>query len=162
MGWTKRQFVLQAFRKAGLAAVVFDLEPDQLQSAMVDMDAMVGTWYAKGIRIGYPLPQSPQNADLDQATGVPGEANEAIYLNLSIRIAPDFGKIIAPEVKIAAKLAYDVLIAKAAMPGKQQMPSAMPQGAGNKAWERNEVFVTPPDLSPFGVSNSGNLTFLEE
>lgn len=162
MGWSKRQFVEQAFRKAGLAALVFDLQPDQLQSAMVDMDAMVSTWYSKGIKIGYPLPTNPQNSDLDQETGVPSEANEAIYLNLALRIAPDFGKTVMPEVKISAKLAYDALLSKASMPGKQQLPRTMPQGAGNKPWTRDEVFVTPPDLSPLGVSDSGNLTFLEE
>lgn len=162
MGWTKRQFVEQAFRKAGLAALVFDLQPEQLQSAMVDMDAMVATWYAKGIKLGYPLPSSPQNSDLDQATGVPSEANEAIYLNLALRIAPDFGKTIMPEVKTAAKLAYDSLLSKAAMPGIQQLPGDMPRGAGNKPWRRENVFITAPDLNPLGVADSGNLTFLEE
>ena len=161
MSFTKRQFVEQAFRKAGLAALVFDLQPDQLQSAAVDMDAMVSTWYNKGIKIGYPLPTSPENTDLDQETGVPFEANEAIYLNLALRIVPDFGKTIMPEVKTAAKLAYDVLLARAAMPGKQQMPDTMPQGAGNKPWRNDETFMNSPNLAPLDVADSGNLTFLE-
>lgn len=162
MGWSKRQFVEQAFRKAGLAAIVFDLQPDQLQSAMVDMDAMVATWYAKGIKIGYPLPSSPQNSGLDQATSVPSEGNEAIYLNLALRIAPDFGKTVMPDVKISAKLAYDALLAKAAMPGKTQLPVTMPQGAGNKPWRREETFINPPDLNPLDVAGNGQITFLEE
>ena len=143
MSWTKRQFVQQAFRKAGLAAYVFDLTPDQLDSAMRDMDSMLATWNAKGIRLGYPVPTSPENSDLDQETNVPDSANEAIYLNLAIRIAPDFGKMIPPEVKVGAKLAYDALLSRAAMPMEMQLPS-MPSGAGNKPWRTENPFLPSP------------------
>jgi len=144
MSWTKRQFVEQAFRKAGLAAYVFDLTPDQLNSAMVDMDAMLATWNAKGIRLGYPVPTSPENSDLDQESNVPDSANEAIYLNLALRIAPDFGKAIVPEVKISAKLAYDALLSRATMPAEQQLPSTLPSGAGNKSWRTETPFIRKP------------------
>ena len=143
MSWTKLQFVQQAFRKAGLAAYVFDLTPDQLDSAMHDLDAMMATWNAKGIRLGYPVPTSPENATLGQETNVPDSANEAIYLNLAIRIAPDFGKMIPPEVKVSAKLAYDALLSRAAMPDEMQLPS-MPSGAGNKSWRTDNPFLTAP------------------
>jgi hypothetical protein len=147
MSWTKRQFVEQAFRKAGLAAYVFDLTPDQLNSAMVDMDSMLATWNAKGIRLGYPVPTSPENSDLNQETNVPDSANEAIYLNLAIRIAPDFGKTIMPEIKIGAKLAYDALLARATMPAEQQLPGALPSGAGSKSWRTETPFIRKPEES---------------
>jgi hypothetical protein len=44
MGWTKRQFITQAFEEIGLAAYVFDLTTEQLQSALRRMDAMVAGW----------------------------------------------------------------------------------------------------------------------
>ena len=56
MGWTKRQFIEQAFEEIGLAAYVFDLTPEQLQSALRRLDAMMAGWNTNGIRIGWPMP----------------------------------------------------------------------------------------------------------
>jgi hypothetical protein len=160
VSWTKRQLVEQAFRKAGLAALVFDLTPDQLNSAMIDMDAMMGTWYAKGIQTGYPVPTSPQNADLDEVTGVADSVPEAIYLNLALRIAPDFGKMVMPETKTAAKLAYDALLIRAAQPIEMQLPGAMPAGAGNQRGGWNiDPFLQNPNTDPLQNADNGNLIF---
>jgi len=65
MGYSKRQFVEAAFEEVGLAAYVFDLQPQQLESALRRLDAMMAEWNAKGIRLGYPLPGSPQNSDIN-------------------------------------------------------------------------------------------------
>ena len=51
MGWTKRQYIEQAFEEVGLAAYVFDLTPEQLQSALRKLDAMMAEWNAKGLRL---------------------------------------------------------------------------------------------------------------
>ena len=48
MGWTKRQFVAQAFEEIGLASYVFDLTPEQLQSALRRLDTMMAAWNALG------------------------------------------------------------------------------------------------------------------
>ena len=66
MGYSKRQFVAAAFEEIGLASYVFDLQTEQLQSAMRRIDAMMADWNGKGIRLGYPLPGSPQDSDLDE------------------------------------------------------------------------------------------------
>lgn len=158
MGWTKRQFVTQAFEEIGLAAYVFDLTPEQLQSALVRLDSMMASWNAKGIRLGYPVPLSPQDSDLDEETGVPDAANEAIYLNLGIRIAPGFGKTVAPDTKSSAKLAYDTLLAKAAMPVEQQLPGTVPSGAGNKPWRIDNPFLRQP-VDPLLAGEDGPIEF---
>ena len=41
MGWTKQQLVEQAFEEIGMANYVFDLQVEQLQSAMYQLDAMM-------------------------------------------------------------------------------------------------------------------------
>ena len=33
MSWTKRQYIVDAFEEIGLASYVYDLQPEQLQSA---------------------------------------------------------------------------------------------------------------------------------
>lgn len=159
MGWTKRQFVTQAFEEVGLAAYVFDLTPEQMQSALNRLDAMMASWNAKGIRLGYPIASNPQNGDLDEETNVPDSANEAIYLNLGIRLAPSFGKSVAPETKASAKMAYDTLLSRSAMPPEQQMPSIMPSGAGNKPWR---VYANPflrPPVKPLLAGEDGLIEF---
>ena len=88
MGWTKRQFIEQAFDEIGLASYAFDLGPEQMQSALRRLDTMLAAWNALGIRLAYPLPSSPQDSDLDEQTNVPDSSNEAIYTNLAIKLAP--------------------------------------------------------------------------
>lgn len=144
MSWTKRQFVEQAFNEAGLASYVFDLTPEQLQSALRQLDAMLATWNSKGIRISFPLPSSPELSDIDQETTVPDSANEAIYLNLAVRIAPGFGRQLLPDTKASAKAAYDALLARAAMPIEMQLPMNMPVGAGNKPFVWGNNFTDEP------------------
>jgi hypothetical protein len=144
MGWTKRQFVEQAFDEVGYAAHVFDLQPEQIQSALWRLDSMMAAWNAKGIRVGYPVPGSPNDSDIDDQTNVPDSANEAIYLNLAIRIAPSIGKVVSPDTKANAKMAYDTLLSIAAMPMEMQLPATMPSGAGNRPWNIEQPFIRPP------------------
>lgn len=158
MGWTKRQFVTQAFEEIGLAAYVFDLNPEQLQSGLRRLDSMMATWNAKGIRLGYPLPSSPQDSDLDEQTNVPDSSNEAIYLNLALRFAPSFGKTPSVDTKATAKAAYDNLLSIAAMPMEMQLPGTLPVGAGNKPWNIDQPFVNPP-VDPLLAGQDGEIQF---
>ena len=103
MGWTKRQFIEQAFDEIGLASYAFDLTPEQMQSALRRLDTMIAAWNALGIRLGYPLPSSPQDSDLDEQTNVPDRSNEAIYTNLAIKLAPSYGKQVMPDTKARPK-----------------------------------------------------------
>lgn len=146
MGWTKRQFITQAFEEIGLAAYVFDLTPEQLESALRRLDSMIAGWNANGVRIGYPLPGSPGASDIDAQSGVPDFANEAIYLNLALRLAPSYGKTVSPESKQFADMAYNQLVNQTALPTpERQMPKTMPRGQGTKPWRNfNNPFIIPP------------------
>lgn len=161
MGWTKRQFIEQAFSKIGLAGYVFDLTAEQLQSAARDLDAMMGTWDANGIRIGWPLSLDPGAVNIDTDTGAPTRANEAIYLNLATRIGSDFGKEPPARVLVSAKSAYDELVRWSTMPREMQFPGTLPAGAGNKTWrDYDNPFVRQPDDSPIQVGDNGQLDFI--
>lgn len=161
MGWSKRQFVEQAFNEIGLSGYIFDLSPDQLQTALRQLDAMLGTWNGKGIHLGWPTPVNPQNSDIDEETNVITWANEAIYLNLAVRLGPAFGKAVPPETKANAKSAYDVVLSIAAFPRQQQMPGTMPAGAGNKPWRRyDDNFLRQPDDGPLVVTGNDQLDFI--
>jgi hypothetical protein len=159
MGYSKRQFVAAAFEEIGLASYVFDLQQEQLQSAMRRIDAMMADWNGKGIRLGYPLPNSPQDSDLDEPTLVPDWANEAIITNGAVRIAPGYGKVVMPETKAVAKDSYNTLLQRATMPPEQQLPATMPAGAGNKPWRvYDNPFIRPP-VDPVDAGPDGPLQF---
>ena len=159
MGYSKRQFVAAAFEEIGLASYVFDLQPEQLQSAMRRIDAMMADWNGKGIRLGYPLPNSPQDSDLDEPTLVPDWANEAIITNGAVRHAPGYGKVVMPETKAVAKDSYNTLLQRATMPPEQQLPATMPAGAGNKPWRvYDNPFIRPP-VDPVDAGPDGPLQF---
>lgn len=159
MGYSKRQFVEAAFEEIGLAAYAFDLQPDQLESAVRRLDAMMALWNGKGIRLGYPLPGSPQNSDLDAESEVPDSANQAIITNLAVILAPSYGKQVMPETKVAGKLAYDVLLSRAVMPNQKQFPSTLPLGQGNKPWRiYDDEFARPP-VDPVLAGQDGPIEF---
>lgn len=156
MSYTKRQFVEGAFEEAGMAAYVFDLTPQMLQSACRRLDAMMATWNAKGIRLAYPLAANPEDTDIDAETTVPDSANEAIICNLAMRIAPGYGKQVTPGTMATAKAAYDTLMARAAMPQEQQFPGTLPAGAGNKPWRYGDPFMPAP-VDPVRTGPDGPL-----
>lgn len=157
MGWTKRQLVVQAFEELGLGAYIFDLEPEQLQSALRRLDSMMGVWDGKGIRLGYPI-SSPEESDLDDNSNLPDAATETVFLNLALRLAPSFGKTPSADTKAAAKEGYGVLLAKAAMPPEMQLPGTMPAGAGNKTRGIVNPFMPEPS-DPLKTGSDGVLDF---
>ncbi len=159
MGYSKRQFVTAALEEIGIASYSFDVSPEQLESALRRLDSMIAAWNALGIRLGYPLPSSPQDSDLDEQTNVPDSSNEAIYTNLAIKLAPSYGKQVMPDTKATAKESYNTLLSRAAMPMEQQMPSTMPSGSGNKPWRvYDNPFLRPP-VDPLLAGQDGPIEF---
>lgn len=143
--YSKRWFVTKAFSKIGLAGYVFDLQPEQLQYALEDLDSMMASWDSLGIRVGWSIPNAGGSSDLDDEVDVPYYAREAIYLQLALRIAPDVGKTVAPELRSTATIAFDTLCRQMAQPVPMQFPDTLPSGAGNKPWRNvDNPFLGPP------------------
>lgn len=159
MGYSKRQFIAAAFEEIGLASYAFDLQPEQQQSALRRLDSMMADWNGKGIRLGYPIPGSPQFSDLDEPSEVPDSANEAIITNLALRLAPSYGKTVSSNTQATAKDSYNTVLSRAVYPSQQQLPGTMPAGAGNKTWRvYNNPFIRPP-VDPVTVGPDGPLEF---
>lgn len=151
MTWTKRQLIEGAFNELGLGSYTFDIQPDQQQAALRQLDSMVSTWKYKGVSLGYVYPTPTVPSDLDTNSGILDDYAEAIILNLAIKIAPSFGKTLQVETKISAKMAYDAILAVAAMPGEMSLPKTLPSGAGNKLALSGGNFIVGPGWdSPLG------------
>ena len=144
--WSKRLIVNKAFGDLALQGYVFDLTPEEIQDAILSLDAMMASWEAYGIRIGYQTTTDPEEADPDQESGIPDWANKAAYKNLAIDLAASFGKAVPPSLAVSAKIAYDGMLGLiAANPPQMQFKGNLPIGAG---WKRNNYnggpFVMPP------------------
>lgn len=152
MSWTKRQFIVSAFEEIGIASYNYDLSPEMMTTAMKRLDAMMASWNAKGMRLGYPIPSNPDNGDLDDDTYVPDSANEAVYMNLAIKLAPMVGKQVSMELKQSAFSSYNVALAKNMSIPEVQVNQTIPAGAGNK-WRR---FYSPYLLRPEDVPSDND------
>lgn len=155
MGYTKRQIVEGAFSEIGIASYVFDVQSDAYQDAMRRLDAMLAEWNGRGIRLGYPIPSTPEGGDLDDEAEVPDRAWEACITNLALRIAPTFGKKVMRETKVAAKQALQTLMS--VRPPEKQL-RIMPVGAGNKPNQTLDGEYTRVN-TPLDAGNDGKLEF---
>lgn len=156
MSWTKRDIVNQSFEEVGLASYVYDMNADQIQSALRRLDSMMALWSLKGINLGFPVSSSADTSDPDTDTNLPTFALEAVYLNLGLKIAPAFGKTVAQEFKVSAKQAYDALLVKAAFPAERQI-SDLPLGAGSKYLK--EPFMQSADVDSLQNTQNDQLIF---
>ncbi len=144
--FSKRNLVNMAFNDLALAGYIFDLTPDEMQTAVLTMDSMMALWETQGIRVGYAMTTDPDSADLDQPSGIPDWMNMAVYKNLAIMMAASFGKAVPPSLAVAAKTAYDwVLGLVASNPPQMQFKGNLPMGAG---WKMTNYmggpFIAPP------------------
>lgn len=141
MGYTRRQFIEAAFEELGLADYTFDMQPEQYQGAARRLDSMLLDWNGRGLRLGPNISASVAGAELNTDMGIPDIANEAIILNLAIKLAPSYGKQVMADTKQGAKTALNTVFARFAEPIPMRLGHNTPLGAGNKPWRLGNPFV---------------------
>ena len=159
MGYSKRQFLEAAFTEIGLADYVFNLTAQELATALRRLDAMMAEWNERGLRLGYPLPLFPTQSDLDEQTGVPDRANEAIVCNLACRLAPSYGKQVLPGTMTTARGALNTILVRAAAPTPMRYPGTLPVGAGNKPWSTQGDPYMPHPVEPLLAGNDAPIDY---
>lgn len=153
MGWTKRQIVEQAFAEIGLASYEFDIQPDGLQSALRQLDAMLAMWSGtQGIRIGFA--GGDGFGDIAADTEVPLWAVEGLYYNLALRLAPSFGKMPNPVTVANAKAGLDAIRVRCVPVTTRRTPGYA--GAGNSLYG---AVAMPEALEPVATGPDNSLTF---
>ena len=150
MTLTNRKLIESAYRAVGLNAAIFDLTPDDLQNALDDLGPMLAGWAKKGIRISY------AGGGIEDESGIPDYAVEAVTLNFGIKLGEQLGKQIAPNASGNAKRAYnDLLTATAQTPNVRRDVDYVPSGAGNYNWDGRITLV--PDPEPLTTGKDGPL-----
>lgn len=162
MSWTKGDIVREAYAEIALAGWVYDLDPEEIATALRRLDTLMATWQSQGLRLGYNLNADPLGSDEADASGLPLEAVEAVYMALAVRIAAGKGKALSGSTKSTAKAAYDALVSRQAGADiqQQQFRSGSPRGAGNKPWRNpNRPYLPTPTTKPLQDAADDGLTF---
>jgi hypothetical protein len=148
MGYSKRQFIKAALAEIGLAEYAFDISPQQEEAALQRLDSMMAEWNAMGIRIGYPLPSSPDYSNVEAETGVPDSAYEAISTNLALKLAPQYGRqVMAATARSAAQSLNTLHVRFMKLPKMRYAPNT-PLGAGNRQWSQMRGQFVIDQLQP--------------
>ena len=153
--WSKLDVIQQAFSEIGKGAYEFDLQPEDLQTGLRKLDAMMAAWGgALGVRIGFA--GGDGKGDLGVDTMVPDWAYEALYLHLALRLCPDYGKTPSPLTIMNAKAALDAVRVRTVRPATRRLTGYA--GAGNSWYgvaalpEQETPVATGPDSTlEFGV-----------
>lgn len=150
MSWTKKELVESAYGSIGLTKFAFSLTPEMLAEGLKMLDAMMAAWAAqKAIRIGYNGATDQGASNLDDESGIPDHAYEAVYLSLGARIGGTIGKSLPPDQAILKTQALDGLISYCQsnnIPEMQRI-ATMPRGSGNKPYQNGigAIFYQPTD-----------------
>jgi len=138
MSYTKRQLINDAYEELGLANYVYDLQAEQLQSALRRLEGMMAEWEDK-MTLSYPF-----GSNIDEDTLLAENTTTAIVTNLAIRLAPTVGRVITPATKSAAKSSYATLYgAYSTIPQMQKRP--VNSGAGQKPFDQYDNFLNGGD-----------------
>lgn len=156
MSYTKRQLILAAMSEIGLSSYSFDLSADQIEQALFRLDAMIAEWSTQGIRLGYPLPSSPELSNAYDESNVPSYAQTAVITNLAIQLAPSYGKIVSQQTMASARGSLNLLLARFVKPSAVRL-GPLPAGAGHKdidtpflEQEESPVLKKPDSSISFG------------
>lgn len=148
---TKRQIIERAYSAAGLASYAFDLSAEEINQARASLDAMALSWSIKGIRIGY----NPE-PDPDAEIGAPDWAEEALALNLALRLSGAIGKVVTGETRAAAREAYTAVLT-ASSGAVPKLARAVPRGQGNRIYGLNFETFIPDERLPLMTGKDGKL-----
>lgn len=141
--WTKQDVIAQAFSEIG-KGYDFDLAPEDLQLGLRKLDAMMATWGGTmGVRIGYA--GGDGKGDIGVKATVPDWAYEALYLNLALRLCPDYGKQPNPITVVTAKQALDGVRGRGVIPATRTISGY--GGAGNSMWGTSAIPQQAPALA---------------
>lgn len=144
---TKRDLLLLAAEEFGVGSS-FDLSPEELQSGLTRLNNLAAEWDGKTIRVGYNF-----GGGLDDPVGIPDTANGAFASNLAVRWASSMGKVVTPELKLAAREGFNTLYTAMQRLPQQPRPSNLPVGAGNRMGVLGQQYF--PDTTEVPGLNEG-------
>lgn len=134
MALTKQFFIDKAFQEIGLAAYVFDMQPEDYATALSTANGMIAEWEGNGVRIGdWFVPTDPDDDWVNMPVAVPATNWRCVWTNLALAIAPNVGKTPEAPTIAFARMSYRTLLNRRLQIPQMQRPQTMPIGTG---WNR--------------------------
>ena len=131
---TRATILRRAFGRIGMTDYEFNVTPEDRADARTTLDAMMAEWSGVGIDLGY-TPSTGIDNDTTEMT-TPDYADAALWNNLAVRLAPDYGKLALPDLRRDAKRGYDLCAAKTLIVPADERPTRRIIGAGDRYYRR--------------------------
>ena len=138
MAYTASQVLKAALQRILVQASEADLEADEYQDAILALNAMMASWAADGIDLGY--------TDIDNLADeitVPPGAIRGIIANLAIEVAPDYGGKVGPTLAQQAVEGMKAIRRIAIRVLPTQFPGNLPIGSGATEDGYSEPYYEP-------------------
>jgi len=133
---TKRQIIDMAYEECSLAGYEFDVTPEEMFSALRQLDALMAQWRVTGIDLGYNAPETFGGGDLEDYSGIPDGAISGAAISLAMAKAPSMGKALSIETRARLNQSMIAVRAMSARIPPQGWGRSTPAGAGNRWWSQ--------------------------
>lgn len=127
-GRPKRDIVEMAFEFCGSAGYEFERTPEEIASALRELDTMMAEWPWSELDYNFSEYGAGLPTDL---SGLPNDAIGAASKMLGLRIAPSMGKSLSPAVAAPLTMAYNLVCSKyGGSPPQARIPALTVRGSG--------------------------------
>jgi len=124
MSFTKRKIINEAFTEIGLGTYNFDAQPEDLQNALLRLNAMLAEWAEAGAVTNA---LTPFIDDLDVDSLIPMTDIRGVICGLAVNLAPSFGKVVSMDTMKGAVTGKKIVIKRnATILPKQTDVAAVP------------------------------------
>jgi len=130
---TAGQIIERAFKRILVGAADASPEPDEYADALSDLNSMMISLEADGIRLGY-----TEVDNVSDVVTVPKGAELGIIANLALAIAPDYNAAISPALGEQARSGMATMRKLGRVRITTSYPGTLPRGSGNEdlnAWD---------------------------
>lgn len=141
-GQSKRDIIQLAYEECGQAGYEFELVPEEYDSALRRMDAMLAEWLSLGVDLGYNFPTNGTHGTPEEESGIPDAAVNAVATMLAKRIAPSIGKVLSSESNGAMAMAWTLLRSTYTKIPSMQLGRQTPRGGGNRGFVAGRAYFT--------------------
>lgn len=125
---TKIELLDRAYSKLRISGITVNPSPGDIEIALDEMECMLAEWDLVNVCLGYQFEDEPEpNAESGLIRGY----ENAVQVNLAVRMAPEFGKNIPAELMMQASQSYSKVSSAVAVVKQTPYPQRQPVGEAN-------------------------------
>ena len=124
----KADLIQGAYEQLRIWGVTRIPSPTETVLALKRLNGLLLHWENQNIYLGWNVGADNPNDE----SGLPDWAQEAVFTNLALKLAPTFGKMATPDMKSEASETYNAICLSCY--ANMEYPDTMPVGAGNQRY----------------------------